>query len=38
MYLMEHFYVLKVIKNKKILCEVHTERSGGLQLLPAIKS
>ena len=38
MYLMEHFYLLKVIQNKKTPCEVHTERSGGLQLLPGIKS
>ena len=30
MYLMEHFYVLQAILNKKILCKVGTERSGGL--------
>ena len=38
MYLMEHFHVLKVIRNKTIPCKVGTERSGGLQLLPAMKS
>ena len=29
-YLMEHFYVLKVIRDKTILCKVRTERFGGL--------